>query len=74
MGKINLEENLKTLEEISKKLESDSIDLEESLKLFEKGINVYRKSVQEINSIKEKVKILVNEEEIDFDDQGESIE
>lgn len=68
----NLNENLKKLEEISKKMDDNSLSIEESLKLFEMGIKLYRQSIQELNNVKEKVSILIDNQVKDFDTQGEN--
>ena len=70
MKKINLDENLKQLEEISEKLDSETISLEESMKLFETGINIYRESVDEINRMKNRLTILVDGIEQPFDEES----
>lgn len=67
MKKIDLDQNLKDLENISKQLEDNTISLEESLKLFEKGINIYRTSVSELEKAKNKITILLENEEKEFD-------
>ena len=53
-------------------MDDDSLSIEESLKLFEMGIKLYRKSIDELNSVKEKISILINNQEEDFDAQGEN--
>lgn len=68
--KINLEENLVKLQEVSEKMEQEDITLEESLKLFEMGIKLYRESVKEIEQIKHKVSILIDGVEAPFDEEG----
>jgi exodeoxyribonuclease VII small subunit len=71
MSKINLDENLKSMEEISEKLESETISIEESMKLFEMGITIYRTSIEEINRIKNRLTILIDGEEQLFAEEGD---
>ena len=62
--KINFEDALKELEEIVKKMENGDFSLNESLKLFERGITLTRLCSSELEHAKQKIEILVKENEI----------
>ena len=62
--KINFEDALKELEEIVKKMENGDLSLDESLKLFERGITLTRMCSSKLEHAKQKIEILVKENEI----------
>jgi len=53
------EEQLELLEGIVSRLEDDSVGLEEALELFEKGMTLARSCRQRLESVEEKVRILL---------------
>ncbi len=67
--KLNFEDALKELEEISVKLSEGNIPLDESIKLFEKGMELKKFCAGRLKSAKQKIKILIDEEEKDYSDE-----
>ncbi len=62
MKKINFEESLERLEEITAKLESQDISLEESLKMFEEGIKLSRFCENKLTEAEQKLEVLKSDE------------
>lgn len=63
----SFEEQILKLEETVRKLERGDISLDESLALFEEGVKLTKDCREQLNKAENKVKILVNGEEEDFD-------
>jgi len=57
-NKLNFEDSLKRLEEITSKLETGDISLDESLKVFEEGIRLSRFCESKLTDIERKIEIL----------------
>lgn len=55
---MNYEKNIKELEGILQKLNDEKMSLDESLKLYATGIELARKSLEELNQFKGKMEIL----------------
>ena len=60
---MNFEENLKMLEDISKKLEDPNLGMDEGVRLYENGINVAKECYKALSEVKGKITIL--KEDID---------
>ncbi len=56
---MNLEEDLKQLEETAKKLESEELPLEEAIQLFEKGIALATSIRAALNDAKVRIETVV---------------
>ncbi len=67
MAEIKYETAVKRLEEIVKQLESGSCPLEDAIKLFEEGASLVKTCEKLLSKAEQKVKILVNGKEEDFD-------
>ncbi len=74
MKKMNFEESLKRLEEITERLESGELSLDESLKFFEEGVKLSRFCEQKLTETEQKVKILESTDTEDFDSALEEVE
>ena len=61
-GKIDFEQALKRLEEITSKLEKGNLSLEDSLKIFEEGINLSKFCESKLIEVENKIKILNSQE------------
>ena len=66
MKKMNFEESLERLEDITAKLESQDISLEDSLKMFEEGIRLSRFCEKKLTEAEQKLEILKSEEINEF--------
>lgn len=53
--KLNINEELKQLDEIVSELQSKSLPLEESTKLYEKGIEIVKRLESELKDIEKKI-------------------
>jgi exodeoxyribonuclease VII small subunit len=70
--KNEFEDDMKRLNEITKRLESEVVDLDESLGLYEEGIGLYRKLTKSLQEIQRKVEILGENDELEpFDEMEE---
>ncbi len=69
MSAASFESNIKKLEEIVARLEAGDIGLDESLKLFEQGINLSDACLKQLDDSENKMKVLLNEDEQDNDDE-----
>lgn len=58
MKKLNFEDSLKRLEEITEKMENQDITLDESLKIFEEGITLSRFCEKKLSEAEQKLEIL----------------
>ena len=67
MAEIKYETAVKRLEEIVKQLESGSCPLEDAIKLFEEGASLVKTCEKLLSEAEQKVTILVNGKEEDFD-------
>jgi exodeoxyribonuclease VII small subunit len=56
---MNLEQDLKQLEEIAKKLESDELPMEEAIQLFEQGIGLATSIRTALNDAKLRIETVV---------------
>lgn len=72
---INLEDSIRTLEDLVKQLEQGDLSLEESLKTFEAGITLTRECHQQLDRAEQKINLLVGAGEdlqlVAFDDGAE---
>lgn len=59
----SFEENLQRLEEISRKIRSSEITLQETTDLFEEGMNLSKALEEELQTIEQKVEILVSSDD-----------
>lgn len=57
----SFEENLQRLEEIVSSLEEGNISLENSINLFEEGMKLTRACNEKLESIENRINILINE-------------
>ena len=57
----SFEENLQRLEEIVSSLEEENISLENSINLFEEGMKLTRACNEKLESIENRINILINE-------------
>lgn len=55
---MNLEENLKKLEEIAARLEQGGMDLDEGIKLYEQGIELTRSCLGGLNESKQRIDVV----------------
>lgn len=60
--KLSLEESMDRLAEILKMLESGEKSLEESIKLFEEGMRISKDCQVQLQSLENRVKVLVEKE------------
>jgi len=78
--KLNFEDSLKRLEEITQKLEEGGLSLDDSLKLFEEGIRLSRFCEKKLTDVEQKLEILkstdlpdiqeeIKEEKIEFEEE-----
>ena len=63
MAKKNFEKALADLENIVQRLDENDISLDESLSLFEEGIKLSRFCSQKLDSVEDKVEILLRDDE-----------
>ncbi|MBE0635534.1 exodeoxyribonuclease VII small subunit [Candidatus Bipolaricaulota bacterium] len=56
---MNLEQNLKQLEDIAKKLESEELPLDEAIELFERGISLSTSIRTALNEAKLRIEAVV---------------
>ena len=63
MAKRNFEKALADLENIVKRLDENDLSLDESLSLFEEGIKLSRFCSQKLDSVENKVEILLRDDE-----------
>ncbi len=61
------EENLKELEEVVNGLESSELTLDEALEKFKRGVELTKKCSQKLEEAENKIKILINGKEEDFE-------
>jgi exodeoxyribonuclease VII small subunit len=64
--KIDFESSMQQLEELVTKIEAGNLSLEDSLQEFEKGIKLSRSCQAALKDAEQRVKILSDDEEIDF--------
>ena len=64
---MNLEQELKQLEEIAKKLESDELPLEEAIALFEGGITLATSIRKALNDAKLRIETVVESSRDSFE-------
>ena len=64
--KIDFETAMQQLEELVTKIEAGNLSLEDSLQEFEKGIKLSRTCQAALKDAEQRVKILSDDEEIDF--------
>ena len=65
---MEIEEQIKELENVVALLENGNISLDESTKLFEKGMNLAKRCNKALNEAEKKITILLeNEKEVDFE-------
>jgi exodeoxyribonuclease VII small subunit len=60
---MNLEESLKTLEDIVQTMENESLDLEKSIELFETGMRLTKNCHQMLTQAEQKVKQITETDE-----------
>ncbi len=65
-AELDFEAAMLELETLVSEMESGDLPLEESLKLFEKGIQLSRRCQDALNNAEQRVKILLDEQEDDF--------
>jgi len=63
MAKKNFEKALADLENIVRRLDENDLSLDESLSLFEEGIKLSRFCSQKLDSVENKVEILLRDDE-----------
>jgi len=63
MAKKNFEKALADLENIVQRLDENDLSLDESLSLFEEGIKLSRFCSQKLDSVENKVEILLRDDE-----------
>ena len=66
MAKKKFEEALADLENIVQRLDENDLSLDESLSLFEEGIKLSRFCSQKLDSVEDKVEILLRDDEGNF--------
>jgi len=66
MAKKNFEKALADLENIVQRLDENDLSLDESLSLFEEGIKLSRFCSQKLDSVEDKVEILLRDDEGNF--------
>ena len=64
--KLNFETAMVELEELVSKIETGNLSLEDSLKEFEKGVNLSRVCQAALKDAEQRVKILSDDEEVEF--------
>lgn len=70
-SKTNFETQLTELESIVEQLESGELPLEDALKVFEKGVKLSRQCQQLLSEAEQKVTILMDSQEQDFETPDE---
>jgi exodeoxyribonuclease VII small subunit len=63
MAKKNFEKALADMENIVRRLDENNLSLDESLSLFEEGIKLSRFCSQKLDSVEDKVEILLRDDE-----------
>ena len=75
LEKMDFEQLVKQLEEITEKLEKDNLNLDESIELFEEGMKISKKCNEKLENAEKKISILLKEgneiKEEDFDPNNE---
>jgi exodeoxyribonuclease VII small subunit len=66
MAKKNFEKALADLENIVQRLDENDLSLDEALSLFEEGIKLSRFCSQKLDSVEDKVEILLRDDEGDL--------
>lgn len=61
LEKLNFEELIKKLEDITEKLEKDNLNLDESIELFESGMTISKKCNEKLEKSEKKISILLND-------------
>lgn len=61
------EENLKELEQVVNNLESSELTLDEALEKFKRGVELTKKCTKKLEEAENKIKILINGKEEDFE-------
>ncbi|MGN1298390.1 MAG: exodeoxyribonuclease VII small subunit [Candidatus Scatovivens sp.] len=61
LEKLNFEELIKKLEDITEKLEKDNLNLDESIELFEDGMKISKKCNEKLEKSEKKISILLND-------------
>ena len=65
--RIDIEENLKKLEEIVRELEDEQLDLERSIELFEEGVKLAEEVKGGLSEAELRLKKVVETSELDFE-------
>lgn len=63
LEKMDFEQLVKQLEEITEKLEKDNLNLDESIKLFENGMLISKKCNERLENAEKKISILLKDGE-----------
>lgn len=74
--KLNFEESLKRLEEITQSLEDGDLSLDDSLKIFEEGVRLSRFCEKKLTDVEQKLEILKTTDipdDFQFDDPADEI-
>ena len=75
LEKLNFEELIVKLEDITSKLEKDNLNLDESIELFENGMEISKKCNEKLETAEKKISILIKDgekiKEEDFDPNNE---
>lgn len=58
---MELEKNLRELEEVSRKLDDKDLPLEEAIGLYEEGVKTIRKCLDELNGSKGRIEVIRGE-------------
>lgn len=66
---MNYKEKSDQLEKIVEKMENDDLSLEEMVKLYEEGTSLYRELEKDLKGLEQKVRVLMEREEADGDDE-----
>lgn len=75
LEKLNFEELIERLEEITSKLEKDNLNLDDSIELFENGMKISKICNEKLETAEKKISILLKDgdeiKEEDFDPNNE---
>ena len=58
---MELEKNLKKIEEIVVNLENPNLSIDEGVKMYEEGVAIAKKALEELNAVKGKITIIKKE-------------
>lgn len=64
--KLTYKELMDTLEEIIENLETGELSVEDSMEKYEEGVKITRELLEILNKAEEKVKIMHDQEEVEF--------